>query len=179
MSLDHALVTRQATVGGTHKRISGKLNAALELVVNEGLDPIEAARTVNLNVHSMRLALQRRHVLAHLRHLREVLRATASAQNIHHAIKMRAESENAMAKLGAMKFIEGVDDAQQSAAARVQQPGFVIIIGNSDSMGGSMDRVIDATNTPMISTGQGGPPVRDEGGEGVPVVPRTQRPPGG
>ncbi len=108
------------------QRVTGKLRDALDLVVNEGLDPYEAAQKLGMHARSMRLALNKRHVLTYLRGAREVFRLQASAQNIHHAVELRANAKNEMARLGAMKFIEGVEDTQQSAAARQQAPGFIV-----------------------------------------------------
>lgn len=109
-------------------RVTRKLKDCLDLVVFEGLDPYEAAAKLGMTARAMRLALNRRPVVAYLRAQREVFRTTASAQNIHRAIKLRDTSGNAMAQLGAMKFIEGIDDERQSAASRMQSPGFVIVV---------------------------------------------------
>lgn len=107
-------------------RVTGKLKKALDLVVLDGLDPYDAARSVEMTARAMRKALAKRHVLTYLRTAREVFRQQASAQNICHAVKLRDNAKNEMARLGAMKFIEGVDDAQQSAATRQQTPGFIV-----------------------------------------------------
>jgi hypothetical protein len=112
-------------------KVTGKLKAALDLVVNDGLDPYEAAQKLGMHARSMRLALNKRHVLTYLRQAREVLRTTASAQNIHYAIEMRAGSTNEMARLGAMKFIEGNDEETQRRAGITTVPGLVIQIVNA------------------------------------------------
>jgi hypothetical protein len=109
-------------------QITGRLKLALDLVVNEGLEPYEAAVKVGYHPRSMRLALNKRHVLTYLRRAREVLRKTASAQNIHFAIQMRARSSNAMARLGAMKFIEQDDEAEARSTAGPSAAGFVILL---------------------------------------------------
>jgi hypothetical protein len=124
--------------------VSGKLKAALDLVVNEGLDPYEAAAKLNYHARSMRMALAKRHVLAYLRAQREVLRQTASAQNIHHAIDMRAHSSNEMCRLGAMKFIEQIEDeARSGGRPGAPLPGLQIVIYQDRPA----PRVIDVTPT--------------------------------
>jgi hypothetical protein len=134
MSTDIAQPTRQAISAQTRSRpgrVTGRLKTAIDLVVQEGLDPYEAAAKVGMHARSMRLALNRRHVLTYLRQAREVLRATASAQNIHYAIAMRAGSTNEMARLGAMKFIEGDDAEIQQRRGSISSPGLVIQIVQS------------------------------------------------
>jgi len=58
-----------------------------------------------------------------------MLHAYVSAQNIHHARRMRNESTNEMAKLGAMRFIDGMaaDNAGRSGTSHTM-PGLVIQI---------------------------------------------------
>ena len=124
----HVLAARDRSLPG---KISGRLKIALDLVVDQGLDPYEAAAKVGMHARSMRLALNKRHVLTYLRNAREVLRTTASAQNIHYAIKMRAESPNEMARLGAMKFIDNEEEHQRLSGSRQMSPGFVIVVQNA------------------------------------------------
>jgi hypothetical protein len=127
-------------------RVTGRLKLAIDAVVEEGLDPYEAAAKVGMHARSMRLALNRRHVLAYLRQQREVLRQTASAQNIHHAIAMRAGSTNEMAKLGAMKFIEAIEDeVQRRGHVPALTPGLVIQIVNNSAPSREPEKMINIT----------------------------------
>jgi hypothetical protein len=110
------------------QQVSGKLKLVLDMVVNEGADPYEAGRTVGMHARSIRLSLAKPHVLAYLRRARQVLRETARAQNIHHQIRMRAESPNEMARLGAMKLLEQDDDRSDARAHVPVMPGLLIVI---------------------------------------------------
>jgi hypothetical protein len=108
-------------------QVNGRLKVCLDLVVNEGADPYEAARKIGYHARSMRLALAKPHVLAYLRRARQVLREQARAQNIHFMIKMRAEGSNEMAKLGAMRLIEADDEVAHRSSMPVS-PGLQIVI---------------------------------------------------
>jgi hypothetical protein len=123
------------------------LKVALDLVVNEGLNPLEAAAKVGLHARTMYLALQKPFVLAYLRHARHVLREQARAQNIHHMIEMRSSSPNEMCKLGAMKLIEQDDEPALRSAAHAVAPGLVI---NVIAPSGPMPRppTLDLTPVP-------------------------------
>jgi hypothetical protein len=120
-------------------QVEGKLKAALDLMVfgpqegeNAGLalDLAQACRSVGMRYSSMRKAIEKPHVRQYLSAQKQVFRAAASAQNISYAVKMRADAGNAMAQLGAMKFIE--QDAEQSerSAASARTPGIVVQIIN-------------------------------------------------
>jgi len=132
MSTSTAVATPHQAVSVKYRsapgRVTGRLKEALDLVVNEGTDPYEAAAKVGLHARSMRLALARKHVLAYLRAQREVLRQRASAQNIFHAVKMRESSTNEMAKLGAMKFIEAIEETPRLGAGQPSVPGLCVVI---------------------------------------------------
>jgi hypothetical protein len=145
-------------------KVTGRLKTALELVVNEGLDPYEAATKVGLHRRTMRLALNKRHVLTHLRAAREVLRTTASAQNIHYAIAMRAGSTNEMARLGAMKFIEGNDEETQQRRGSISSPGLVIQIVQSPvpRVPVTTEPIVDLKPAPVPASRQLFVPGRDE-----------------
>jgi hypothetical protein len=126
--------------------VTGKLKAVLDLVVDEGLDPYAAAAKLGYHARSMRMALNKRHVLAYLRTAREVLRQAASAQNIHFAVEMRANSTNEMAKLGAMKFIEQIEDeALRRGHVPALTPGLVIQIVNSGAPSREPEKMINIT----------------------------------
>ena len=101
------------------------------MVVNEGADPYEAGRSVGMHARSIRQSLAKAHVLSYLRRARQVLRETARAQNIHHQIKMRAESPNEMARLGAMKLLEQDDDRGDARSHVPVMPGLVVVIASS------------------------------------------------
>lgn len=109
-------------------RIGPKLSKAIDAMVFEGKPMNEAAKIANTSTRAIRKALERSHVLAHIRKRREVLRASVSAETIHHAAKIMRKGRNEMAKLKAMSFIEqlGHDPAN---VQRQQAVGLVIVIG--------------------------------------------------
>ena len=110
------------------RRVTGRLKTALDLMIYEGQAFDVAARTANLTVRSMRRALDRPYVIAYLKAQREVFRASASAANIHRLVEMRDKSGNAMAKLGAIKVLEQIDETAPNAGNRAASPGFVVVV---------------------------------------------------
>jgi hypothetical protein len=125
-------VTRQAIAAKTAsrpKRVTGKLHEACMRIIELGEEDDQAAKAVGLRTRTVRLARQKPHVIAWMKQQREVFRAHVSAQNIFHARKMRNESTNEMAKLGAMKLIEQIGDDPEAARGRVASPGIVILVG--------------------------------------------------
>lgn len=129
-----------AVVKGTRadpkpKQIGRKLKIALDLMVfgDENGDPCEwdeAARKANLTVRAMRMALERAHVQRYLREQKQVFRASVSAANILHARRIRNQTGNAMASLGAIKLLEQMDERApaHSGAQKNVTPGVVVVI---------------------------------------------------
>lgn len=132
-----------AVVKGTRadpkpKQIGRKLKIALDLMVfgDENGDPCEwdeAARKANLTARAMRMALERAHVQRYLREQKQVFRASVSAANILHARRIRNQTGNAMASLGAIKLLEQLENEPQaqSGATRNVTPGVVVVINNN------------------------------------------------
>lgn len=122
--------------------VTGKLRDACLLMVfgpEDGddagcaLSMDEAARKAGITTRQIRKALDKPHVRQFLNQQKQVFRASASAQNISRLVELRDESENAMAKLGAIKLLEQVDEqADRKATART--PGVVILIGEPASV---------------------------------------------
>lgn len=117
----------QAKTASKPRQVTGKLAIACKAIVWEGQDLEVAAKAAGLTTRNLRLALERRHVIAFLKEQREVFRSYISAQNIHHAKDLRNKAGNAMAKLGAMKYIDNVADEPSSASAN-RMPGLVVNI---------------------------------------------------
>lgn len=88
----------------------------------------EAGPQAGLTVRTMRLALERPHVLAYLRAQKEVLRESASAKNIHRLVAVRDQDENKMAIVQAVKALEQLGEDAPGAGARSANPGIVIVI---------------------------------------------------
>lgn len=135
--------------GGPRKRIERRLAIALKAIVHQGQELVEAAATAGMTAPAVRLALERPHVIAFMKQQREILRQYVSAQNIHHARRMRNESENEMARLGAMKYIDSVD-IKQAAANAGQSAGFVIVVNNNITAA-PIGHERDVTPKPLIT----------------------------
>jgi len=117
-------------------------------MIEEALDWDKAAVQAGLTVRSMRLALERPHVVAYLKAAKDVFRARISAANIHHLAKIRDKSGNAMAQLGAIKQLEADERNSTAGSSASQSPGVVVQI----ITGGPViqhDRHIDAK--PLIT----------------------------
>lgn len=110
------------------RRVTPRVIVAVKAIVWEGQELDEAARTAGLTTHALRLALQRRHVLTFMKAERDQFRAYVSAQNIHRAKQIRDQSGNAMAQLGAIKYLDSIDDEPGAVAARSRSPGVVFLV---------------------------------------------------
>lgn len=128
--------TRQAIEAKTRSapgRVTGKLRDAIHLMITEGKPYNEAGKQVGLTARTMRLALERPHVLAYLKRQREVFRQHASAANIHRLAEIR-DAANNMPAVQAIKVLEelGEDSASRNrSGSNAQLPGFVIQIINA------------------------------------------------
>jgi len=131
-------VTPDQTPAKTDKpkpaRIRGKLKLALDLMVygkdGKRFDHVTAPREVGFTGSAMRKALERADVQRYLSEQKQVFRKSLSAGNIHVLGEIRDDSGNAMARLGAVKLLEQMDQQapSQSAAARNVTPGVVVVI---------------------------------------------------
>lgn len=107
--------------------IRGRLRAALDKMVWEGLPYDEAARECDFTVSAMRKALQRPHILAYLRNEREVLRASIAPRNIHRLVEIRDAADN-MPAVQAIKALEQLGEEQGSRSPANGAPGVTIRI---------------------------------------------------
>jgi hypothetical protein len=137
------------------QQIRGKLRQALDAMVWEGLEYDQAARTYNFHVRSMRRSLQSPHVLAYLRHEREVLRASLAPRNIHRLREIR-DAENNMPAVNAIKLLEQIGDEQPRYGATNAMPGVTVRIINVVNASNANDLqqspIVDATVNRQIST---------------------------
>lgn len=108
-------------------RIGKKLQVAIDAIVFEGADLQAAAKTAKTSTRVLRRALERRHVLAHLKRRREVLRASARGSNISRLVQIRDAADN-MPAVQAIRELERMDDGDEIAAAARRSPGVVIIV---------------------------------------------------
>jgi hypothetical protein len=131
--LPTALPTRQAAaIEGRSRRgaVTGKLKAALEAMIWEGLPRAEAAAKAGMADSSLRFALCKPHVLAHHNAELAALRTSLRARNAHRLNAIAQDSKNHMASVAAIKTLEGLADAseQHLSAAPRQTPGLTIVI---------------------------------------------------
>jgi hypothetical protein len=92
--------------------IGGRLKAALDDMVWNGTPWDKAAVKANLTVRSMRMSLQKPHVLQHLRKLRAALLAQSSAKTFHRLTELRDQDENRNAAVQAARTLETLADEQ-------------------------------------------------------------------
>lgn len=124
------------------KLISPQLKAALDSMVEEGLQFDEAAVKQNLTVRAMRLALKRPNVIKYLREARHVFLAHVGASNIRRLRQLRDQDDNRAAAVAAARTIENMIDATIGSPNSIagpragylidlsepQVPGLVIVI---------------------------------------------------
>lgn len=132
-SLPTALPTRQAVEAkgrSARNRVTGKLKVAIEAMIWEGLPRAEAATKAGLADSSLRFALRKPHVLAHHNAELAALRTSLRARNVHRLDSIADKSGNDMARVQAVKTLEGLADPaeQQLGAGPRETPGIVIRI---------------------------------------------------
>src|SRR5260370_19037579 len=120
-SLPTAFPTRQAAaIEGRSRRgaVTGKLRAALDLMVWSGERRADAAEKAGLADSSLRAALRRPHLLAHYNAELSPLRTSLRAKNVHRLDTIADDSKNDMARVAAVKALEVISDqaGDQSAA---------------------------------------------------------------
>src|SRR5258708_3614268 len=93
-------------------RIPRNIAAAIDVMIETGKPWDEAATQSNVTVRTMRLALQRPHVIAYLKARREVFRVNASAGNIHRLLKLADQEDNKAAAVSAIKAIEQIGEIE-------------------------------------------------------------------
>jgi hypothetical protein len=128
--------TRQAAaIPGRSRRnaVTGKLKAALDAMVWEGLKRNDAAKAAGLAESSLRFALRKPHVLAYYRAECDALRNSIKARNLHRLDTIADDSKNDQARVAAIKVIEQISDVadQHQRPGEAQSPGVVIQIINA------------------------------------------------
>ena len=130
MTDDQQLPTRQAqAIDGRSSplKVTGKLKAAIDLMVWQGSRRAEAAEKAGIKDHSLRTALRKPHVLAYYHGEIGVLRESTRAKNFHRLEAIADQDENRAAAVSAIKVMEGVSDPIAPASARdLPRAGYVI-----------------------------------------------------
>lgn len=118
----------QAKTASKPSRVTGKLADAIDLMIEEGKDWDKAALQAGLTVRTMRLAMQRPHVVTYLKARREVFRVNASAANIHRLVRLADQEENKAAAVSAIKAMEQIGESEDSQRTAKYLPGLQIVI---------------------------------------------------
>lgn len=97
-------------------------------MVWQGLSRRDAAQAAGLKEHALYCAFRKPHVKAHYLAECEVLRTSAKARNIHVLEQVRDQTGNQMARVNAVKAIEGLGDDEASVGRTQRAPGVVIVV---------------------------------------------------
>jgi hypothetical protein len=134
-TLPTAVPTRQAAaIEGRSRRgaVTGKLKAAIDLMVWEGLKRADAAAKAGLADASLRFAFRKPHVLQYHAAELAALRTSVRARNVHRLDGIADTSKNDMARVAAVKAMENIadqaDEKQRPGAQLL--PGLQIVIVN-------------------------------------------------
>lgn len=109
-------------------RIPRNIAAAIDVMIEEGKPWNEAAEQSNVSVRTMRLAMQRPHVISYLKARREVFRVNACAGNIHRLAKLADQEDNKAAAVSAIKAMEQIGENEAATGGRIGLPGLQIVI---------------------------------------------------
>jgi hypothetical protein len=139
--------TVQAKTASRPGKVTGKLKVAINLMIYEAKQWDEAARQADYSVRSMRLALERPHVLAYLRSAKEVFRQSLCAANPRRLAELRDQNENRAAAVNAVRALEGLGDEAVAPGGQQRTPGLVIVI-NAAPTPATVPSVIEATPLP-------------------------------
>jgi hypothetical protein len=89
-------------------RVTGRLKSVCDLMVWQGMRWDTAALKMNFRTRSMRLAMQRPHVLRYIAAQRRVLLAQSSGQNLHRLGELRDQDSNPAAAVQAARALEAL-----------------------------------------------------------------------
>lgn len=110
-------------------RVTGRLKNALDRMVWHGDKRADAATAAGMTDHSLRVALKKPHVLAHLRAELASLREAERPRNVHRLTELRDQDENRNAAVKAVQTLEQLSTEFRGDAGAVQQrPGIVIVV---------------------------------------------------
>lgn len=110
--------------------VSGKLKAAVDLMLYEGSCRADAAKAAGMTDHSLREAFKKPHVKAYYNAGLDVLRTSERAKNISALARIRDNSENGMAVVSAAKALEQLSETETAHRGHglPTAPGLQIVI---------------------------------------------------
>jgi hypothetical protein len=119
-------------------QISPQLKAALDSMVEEGLQFDEAAVKQKMTVRAMRLALKRPNVIKYLREARHVFLTHVGAANIRRLRDLRDQDENRAAAVQAARTIEGLIEDTSAGGLGIGRPrsGWAIDLSGDEQRAG-------------------------------------------
>lgn len=146
--------TRQAAaIEGRSRRgaVTGKLKAALDLMVWDNLKRKDAAEQAGLADASLRFAFRKPHVMAYYRAELAALRENIRARNIHRLDGIADDSKNDMARVAALKALETITDQAEEKAPRgaLTLPGLQIVIVQQPGGSAVPPRIVGHTAAPV------------------------------
>jgi hypothetical protein len=159
-TLPTAVPTRQAIEAkdrSERMRVTGKLKVAIEAMIWEGLPRADAAAKAGMADSSLRFALRKPHVLAHHSAELATLRTSLRARNVHRLDSIADKSGNDMARVQAVKTLEGLADASEHlhGAGQSRAPGVQIVIVHQPAPATIRDMPLIRIDQPhMISTAE-------------------------
>lgn len=110
------------------QRVTGKVRVAVEAMVWQGLSRKDAAQHAAMSEHGLYQALRRPPVRALYLGLLDVLRTSERARNIHALVEVRDQTDNQMARVGAVKALEQMEEQQLASVNRSAVPGLMIVV---------------------------------------------------
>jgi hypothetical protein len=162
--------------------IGGRLKTALDDMVWNGTPWEQAARKANLTVRSMRMSMQKGHVLRYIRDQRGVVLAQESSRNLARLVELRDQDENRNAAVASARTIENMaNDALGTPSGgpgggprsgylidlrQGTTPGLQIVIvhGATENAAGAVldDEMIDVTPNRSSGSNDGSSNARDD-----------------
>jgi hypothetical protein len=109
-------------------RITGKVRAAIDLMVWTGLKRDEAAQQSGMKDNSLYVALTRPDVKAYYLRQCEVLRTSGRARRIHRLEAMLEQDDNKAAVINAALALDRIGEADAISRGTQMQPGMQIVI---------------------------------------------------
>lgn len=111
-------------------KVTGKLLTAMQAMVWNGMTRLEAATKAGMSEHSLYAALKRAHVRQWYLTELDVLRTSERARNIHVLCEVRDDPTNKMARVQAVRTLEGMSEDGPSGYRNGMPavPGLVIQI---------------------------------------------------
>ena len=131
-------------------RITPRVKAAIEAIVNDGLELDQAAANVGITTRNMRLAFEKPHVLQFYKAQCDVLRGSHRARNIHRLAQIRDADDN-MPAVNAIKALEQLND-EQTNNKQTTLPGVTIRIVNVTATPAQHEQTTISANADQSTT---------------------------